>query len=110
MSTDVILADTTQTARKSHLCDQCLTAIKIGERYRRLRGVWDGCPGIWRAHDDCNAVAQAIHQNGNLMWDEAVCLMDDVMPEDHEWIITEYPAVAARLGLRVMAGAGGGVL
>src|SRR5271170_3885703 len=98
MTQDVTLADEIRSARKEYRCDQCVKAISPSAKYRRVRGVCEGYPFVWRAHEYCDIVAREIHHDGNLLWDETVVLTDDVQPEDHEWIRAEYPAVAARLG------------
>ena len=91
-----ILHDKVHSARKSSLCNQCGRRIEVGQRYRK-QVYTDGGLQTYRAHEDCDAVANKIHSNGNLLSDESVCLSEGVDREDRLWITEEYPAVAARL-------------
>jgi hypothetical protein len=94
-----VIADTTQRAAKAHHCDHCGKSIAIGESYRRIRGVWDGDPGVFRAHIDCEDVARKMHRNHGLCSDEGIILRSDVEAEDAVWIKIGFPMVAERLGL-----------
>ncbi len=75
--------DSRPTARKEHKCDLCGGMIKIGEKYIRCNGMYDGeffdskhhvdCMGIiekyCRAHEDNEYTADAIE---DWIWDR-VC-------------------------------------
>ena len=74
-----------------------------GQRYFRVRGIWDGTPGVFRAHEDCEQAAQQWRDYHDSMWDEGCVLNADVEPEDHYWLAVEFPDVADRLGIAVWA-------
>lgn len=99
MSGDVTFPTTTQTARKPHQCSHCLKRIAPGERYERTRGIWEGTPGVFRCHTECEDAANHWRDYHDSMWDEGCLLNADVQPEDHEWLIAEFPTVAERLGI-----------
>lgn len=40
-------------ARKPHVCEECGTAIAVGEQYRETTGVWDRRPDRFRIHLAC---------------------------------------------------------
>ena len=94
-----LIAQTWQNARKQHQCDHCMKPIAIGTRYHRVRGVWEGDPGVFRSHVECAEVADKMHRNHGLCSDEGILLSSDVEAEDAAWIKVEYPVVAERLGL-----------
>ncbi len=96
---DTVLADETLTARKPHICDHCGKLIEAGQEYQRLRGIWDGTPGVFKSHPDCRRAAAKMHKMKDLLYDEGVLLMSDVEQDDHEWLLAEFPAVAGRLGI-----------
>ena len=99
--TDITFPATTHTARTAkHPCDHCLKPIQIGQRYTRTRGVWEGTPGVFRAHVECEDAANAWRDYHDSMWDEGCLLNADVTPEDHEWLLPEFPIVAERLGIK----------
>lgn len=99
MTDNITLSDTTHTARKPHQCSHCLQKIVPGETYRRFRGVWEGTPGVFKSHTECESAAEQMRENADLNWDEGVLLCSDISPEDHEWLLAEFPVVAARLGI-----------
>lgn len=99
MSGDITFPTTTQAARKSHTCDHCGKPIVIGERYLRTRGVWEGNPGVFRSHVECDEASTAWRDYHDSAWDEGCLLNADVEAEDHEWLIAEFPIVAERLGI-----------
>lgn len=94
-----IITDETRTARKGRRCDHCSQAIEIGSVYRYTFSVWEGTPGSFRSHIECDTVAREMWRNRNYCWDEGILLTADVEPEDHEWLLSDHPVVAARLGI-----------
>jgi len=100
MTDNITLSDETRTARKQYLCDQCLQPVVPGQKYRRLRGIWEGTPSIFRSHAECEDAAAQMRDYHDLLPDEGVPLLHtDTQPEDHEWIVDEFPVVASRLGI-----------
>lgn len=51
--------DSWHVARKSHLCDECYTRIKPGEKYLTCRGKWDGEFQVFKQHEECLAACLA---------------------------------------------------
>lgn len=43
-------------ARKGHQCDECRSAICVGERYRYVAGMWDGEFAVFKICDGCEAL------------------------------------------------------
>lgn len=97
---NTIIADEVYTARKQHRCDHCLQPIVPGDVYRRVRGVWEGDPGVFRSHFDCAEVATKLHREHGVASDEGITLSSDIETEDYLWILAEWPVVAARLGIK----------
>jgi len=44
------------TARKAHTCDECGREIGPGERYNRVRGLWDGHWSVFKTCAHCDAL------------------------------------------------------
>lgn len=97
MTSDIVLEQSFHSARKRHLCDHCVQPIMTGQRYMRLRGIWDGAPGVFRAHEDCHFAAEEWRHNNDPMGDEGCLLTADIQREDHWWLVNEFPEVAERL-------------
>lgn len=100
---DITFNPTFQAARKRHICDHCAQPIAPGQQYMRVRGIWEGTPGVFRAHDDCHEASRTWRDHHDAMWYEACLLCSDVEPEDHQWIVAEYPEVAERLNIAAWA-------
>lgn len=100
---DVTLEQVHHIARKRFTCDHCMQAIMPGQRYLRVRGIWEGAPGVFRAHDECEYAAQQWREYHDSMWDEGCLLKADIEPEDHTWLLDEFPIVAERLGIAAWA-------
>lgn len=96
---DIQFDPTWQVARKRFGCDHCVTPILPGQRYFRLRGIWDGDPGVFRAHQECEYAAQQWLDYHDCMSDEGCLLSADIEPEDWGWLLVDFPAVAERLGI-----------
>ncbi|HZI08134.1 MAG TPA: hypothetical protein VEZ71_29210 [Archangium sp.] len=50
----------THTARKLHGCDECQRPIEPGQRYVLVAGKWEGDFFLFRAHEDCRALADSL--------------------------------------------------
>ena len=94
-----VISDTEQQARKRHKCDHCGEFIDIGDRYRRVRGVWEGEPGTFKSHTDCADAYSALHYNNGLFHDEGFDMRSDLEADDRIFLLVEFPSVAARLGI-----------
>jgi hypothetical protein len=96
-----ILEDGVHTCRKPQTCDQCLRLIEVGQRYRKQKTAGDGEFRTYRAHESCDAAyARYIDLAGlDPSYDEPP-LLNELGPEDHCWILEEFPDVAERLGIK----------
>jgi len=44
------------TARKKHVCFECLEDIQAGEKYEYVKGLWDGSYSIYKTCIDCKSI------------------------------------------------------
>lgn len=95
-----LLSDHTRNCRKAVQCDQCGKHIEIGQRYRR-QVYRDGALCTYRAHEDCdNAASEAMANGGwDPRYDDPIVLTESICPDNSQWLLERYPAVAARLGI-----------
>jgi len=49
-----LINETWRTARKPHICCECRRAIKPGERYQVISGLWEG---EWSTYKTCESCA-----------------------------------------------------
>ena len=102
------LSDRIVRARKPRTCDQCLTCIQPGQRYRRVnfptqrhRLCMYGEVHCYAAHEDCD---EAVKKYGNLeIWTDGSfvpALFDELTPADFYWLFERFPAVADRFGIQ----------
>ncbi len=64
---------TERTARKSHACTFCDGVIDAGARYIDGFWIWEGEPSPWKAHLDCQGIADRCE------------IGDDGVPPFSEW-------------------------
>jgi hypothetical protein len=90
-------------ARKAHRCDECGRQIQPGERYERVRAVWDGDPQTCRTcvyclgvRDSVDAVAQCFCWTHSYMLEDA---MDWVRENKRR-----TPGIAMRVGRWIVEG------
>lgn len=95
-----VLSDVQHVARKPHQCGQCGKMIQPGERYRRQTYVDCGDFNVYSEHVECGAAAAYYAKLADLYGDEWPCLCDDVCPDDHGWLMQDFPIVAGRLGIQ----------
>ena len=55
-----MLAQCSRKARKRHSCGFCGRTIEKGERYKEQRCIGDGGPYVFRSHERCQRVSNAI--------------------------------------------------
>ena len=96
----VVLETVEYVARKRHRCDDCLRFIEPGDRYCRTRMIAEGEPETYKSHVECEAARHDLHALWDLYPDEGVSLVNDVGEDDHEYLLTEHPVVAGRLGIK----------
>jgi hypothetical protein len=94
---DTILSENYPVARKRHWCEDCGNWILPKIKYFCQVQVVDNEMQTWRAHIDCTEAVREYRHMSGLWYDEYTTLRNDLMPEDHAWLVENYPEVAARL-------------
>jgi hypothetical protein len=89
--------------RKEHQCAHCRQIIAKGETCLSSNGVFEGHFYSHYTHELCDAAWSELNYSRdmrNLCADEGAPFLceDDHEPEDREWMVETYPAVASRLG------------
>lgn len=86
--------------RKPRRCDGCSVKIEAGESAIGWAGTVDGDFITATYHPDCRKAEIALNSlHGNGWADDWMSLCTDLEWEDHPWLLEEYPAVAARMGI-----------
>ncbi len=44
------------TARKEHKCYECRGVIRVGEKYHKHHGIWDGSASTYKVCNECEAL------------------------------------------------------
>lgn len=90
----------TVVGRKEHVCEQCRKAIPMGERHSYFAGKFDGQFWTYREHADCRVAWLALITRRDDDFYDGVAFLcdDDIEPAEREWMRSEHPAVAERLG------------
>lgn len=52
-----------RTARKTHVCNECLKDIQPGEQYEYVSGIWDGNPKAYKTCLDCKSVRDTFFES-----------------------------------------------
>lgn len=91
-----------KAVRKAVRCDGCGRFIVVGEPASRWAGIFDGDFVSTAYHPDCRQAEIALNERHDT-WDEDWQPITSIEPEDHAWLLAEFPAVAARLGIAVAA-------
>jgi hypothetical protein len=50
-------------ARREHRCCECFQPIRIGEKYCRNSGKWDGTMGCYKVHVECEELRAELQAN-----------------------------------------------
>lgn len=85
-------------ARKTHRCEQCRKHIAIGERHSYVAAKSDGVVYGYREHVRCREAWTALRNLADLGWDDELDWLFDLAEDEHDFIISEFPDVAERLG------------
>lgn len=91
---------TIKSTRKPHHCCACAKPIGVGEPAFYWAGDCDGDFCHVYYHSDCRAAEEKWNDNSDTWGDEYMsleCIAEE--PDDVLWLIDEFPAVAARMGL-----------
>ena len=91
-----------KAVRKPVHCDGCCRVIAVGQPATRWTGLSDGEFASVAYHPDCRQAEIALNERHDT-WDEDWQPITSIEPEDHAWLLAEFPAVAARLGIAVAA-------
>jgi hypothetical protein len=88
-----------KAVRKRHRCECCRSFIEIGEPATRWAGMSDGDFYSVIMHPDCRAAEVELNdlkdwRSGDDWWP-----LHEAEPDDHQWLLEEYPIVSARLGI-----------
>ena len=76
-------------ARKHHMCAECHTVIRPGERYLACRGKWGGDFSVFKQHEECLAACIAAR---NYMKDQCVPFGGLIeWYHDGEYVKDEWP-------------------
>jgi hypothetical protein len=87
--------------RKEKRCDACGKMVEIGQPAIKWAGTTDGDFGTLVYHVDCRAAELALNKlHGTWSNDDWISLADFDF-EDGDWLLAEYPDVAARKGITV---------
>jgi hypothetical protein len=86
--------------RKARPCDGCGHTLQVGQPAIRWSGTTDGDFGMAIYHLDCRA-AEVVLNYDILGWRyrDGWCGLSDIDSDDWLWIVSAYPAVAARLSI-----------
>ncbi|WP_041066129.1 hypothetical protein [Thiolapillus brandeum] len=72
-------------ARKPHQCEECNRTIHPGEKYERVKGIWDGTPGTYNTCRECLALRQFIKAHI-----PCFCWAHGRMIDDAREVVEEY--------------------
>ena len=98
---------TVKAVRKRHRCEGCGKHIEIGEPAKRWAGMSDGDFVSVIYHPDFRAAEERMNELAGWRYgDDWYLLNDDLGREDWPWLIEEFPAVAARMGITSRAAVG----
>ena len=73
-------------ARKRHRCNECRQDILLGERYERVRAIWDNEPAVVKTCLSCLEIRERVEASKT--WGFCWChgtLLEDVRQEVEEW-------------------------
>jgi hypothetical protein len=86
--------------RKAVPCDGCGKVVPVGAPATRWAGLCDGEFASVAYHPDCRQAEIALNERCGTWGDEWQPIAS-IEPEDRNWLLTEFPAVAERLGIKV---------
>ena len=87
-----------KAVRKRTQCVGCLQHIEIGEPAHRWVGHVDGDFNAVKYHPDCRLAEVGL--NGmHATWGDEWIGLTEMEPDDHEWLLADFPTVAARFGI-----------
>lgn len=85
--------------RKSRRCDACGKFVEIGQPAIKWAGTTDGDFGTLIYHPDCRAAELALNELHGTWSNEDWIGLWDFDWDDADWLIDQFPEVAARKGI-----------
>jgi hypothetical protein len=89
---------TVKAGRVQKTCCACPIKIEIGQPAVHWTGMTDGDFAAVSYHPECRAAEIAFNNLRGTYGDEWDSL-DEMEPEDREWLLAKHPIVAARFGM-----------
>lgn len=91
---------TIKSVRKARPCLGCGRRIEVGETALGCAGHYDGDFWSGAYHHDCRSAEIGLNRLHDVRGgDEWMNLGDDMEWEDWPWLVEDFPAVAARMGI-----------
>ena len=85
--------------RKAKRCDACGKMVEVGQPAIKWAGTTDGDFGTLAYHVDCRAAEIALNKLHDTWSNEDWIGLWDFDWEDADWLLADYPEVAARKGI-----------
>lgn len=85
--------------RKARHCDACGKLVEVGQSAIKWAGTTDGDFGTLLYHPDCRAAEIALNKLSGTWSNEEWIGLWDFDWENADWLLAEYPEVAARKGI-----------
>ncbi len=89
---------TVKAGRVQKTCFACPAKIEIGQPAVHWTGMSDGDFAAVSYHPECRAAEIAFNELRGT-YDDDWGGLDEMEPEDREWLLAEHPIVAARFGM-----------
>ena len=93
-----IFTDKNITAKKDHVCDECVGVIPKGSKYNYMTGIGDDGFFTNKAHIECRDLARGIDIDGegcfgigNLRYDISSEAASEEQRYEYWWITKKYP-------------------
>jgi hypothetical protein len=94
-----------KAVRKQHGCDACAQLIEVGSPAVRWSGKGDGEFHSVIYHTECRAAEIALNRLHGTFPDEWINICYGREAEDDDWLRSEWPLVASRLGILALQSA-----
>jgi len=87
-----------KSVRKRVQCVGCLQHVEVGEPAHRWVGHVDGDFNAVAYHPDCR-LAEVEMNRLHCTWGDEWSGLSEIELDDHEWLLADFPTVAARFGI-----------
>ncbi|AXK43883.1 hypothetical protein [Erythrobacter aureus] len=89
-----------KVVRKARPCAACSTTVQVGDSAVSWAGKVDGEFGFALYHPECRQAEMDLNKlHGTHLHAADWFGLDDIEPDDHEWLLEKHPVVAARMGI-----------